>query len=270
MNWYKKSQQNKESNFSKGFIGGSIIGAILYFAAQNGINITEEEAKNIALENGNNPQLIYKELEKKREPIQTPIQTPIQENQENTKKQESTATKADIGFDFEEFLTQKLIPNEGFRNKVYDDGRSNKTIGVGHLVTENSRNIFKGLFGNQVDFNSIVSGRSYLTNDQVKKLAHYDMEEHLIRAKRLFPQFEKYPSYVQHALLDSVYRGDTGPKTIKLINEGKWEEASREYLNRYDYKNADKLKIPGIKNRMETNQKAFLQYSRELNANARI
>jgi len=95
-------------------------------------------------------------------------------------------------------------------------------------------------------------------------LANYDIRRHLRRARRIFPAFDNYPDYVQYALLDSIYRGDTGPATIKLINAGKWRDAAREYLNRYDYKNANALGIPGIKPRMEMNRDAMLRYAEEL------
>lgn len=54
-----------------------------------------------------------------------------------------------------------------------------------------------------------------------------------------------------------MYRGDLGPKTTKLIKEGKWNEVGKEYLDHNQYKNAEKLGIPGVKTRMDWNKEQF-------------
>jgi len=166
-------------------------------------------------------------------------------------------------FDYKAFAN-KIRQYEGYEPKVYDDGRGNNTIGIGHMITPESRQIFQQLFGKAVDFNAVASGKQTLTDQQIQRLAQYDIDKHLTRARRIFPKYDTYPYYVQEALLNSVYRGDTGKKTAVLINQGKWEEAAAEYLNRHDYVNAVKLGIPGIRTRMESNRDAMLQYSKDL------
>lgn len=166
-------------------------------------------------------------------------------------------------FNHEKF-TKHIKQYEGFKNSVYDDGRGNLTIGVGHMIKPESRQIFQQLFGDTVNYDKIISGQEKLTDEQVNQLAKYDINIHLQRARKMFPKFDTYPYYVKEALLNSVYRGDTGSKTMALINAGKWEEAAKEYLNRYDYRNADSLGIPGIKQRMETNRNAMLEYAKQL------
>jgi len=166
-------------------------------------------------------------------------------------------------FNHERF-TSHIKQYEGFRNAVYDDGRGYPTIGVGHLIKPESKGIFQSLFGNTVNYDAIVSGQAKLTDEQVDQLAKHDINEHLQRSKKMFPKFDTYPYYVKEALLNSVYRGDTGPKTVALINAEKWEEAAAEYLNRHDYMNADALGIPGIKRRMDANRDAMLEYAKQL------
>lgn len=166
-------------------------------------------------------------------------------------------------FNHEKF-TGHIKQYEGFRNAVYDDGAGNATIGVGHLITPKSRQIFQQLFGNSVDFDAIVSGQAKLTNEQVNQLAKYDIDKHLKRARGIFPKFDTYPYYVKEALLNSVYRGDTGPKTVALINAGRWEEAAAEYVNRDDYNNAVSRGMSGIKTRMDANKSVMLEYAKQL------
>jgi hypothetical protein len=49
-----------------------------------------------------------------------------------------------------------------------------------------------------------------------------------------------------------------GPKTIGLINSGKWDSVAKEYL---DHKNA-KSGPEQIKRRMNTNAMAFAQFAK--------
>ena len=184
-------------------------------------------------------------------------------DEQAVKQELAKALEEKVKFNYEDF-SRHLKRYEGFKNGVYDDGRGNKTIGIGHMLTSDSKNIFQQLFGNTVNYDAVVSGKQQLTNQQVQTLANYDIDKHLNRARKSFPKFNTYPYYIQRALLNSVYRGDTGMRTIKLINAGKWREAAVEYLNRHDYMNAQQLGIPGIVPRMNANRDAFLRYARDL------
>jgi len=129
---------------------------------------------------------------------------------------------------------------EGERLAPYNDGRGNWTIGVGHRIKNKECN--------------------KITFSQSAKFLYDDINICLKRIRFKIPKFDFYPDYVRLALLNSFFRGDTGQKTIALINDNKWILASIEYLNRYDYKNAVKLEIGGIKRRMEVNRNIFLFY----------
>ena len=175
------------------------------------------------------------------------------------------------GFDIGEFR-KMLIRREGSSNVKYGQEPGEVAIGVGHTMynpnlsspTLRSRRAFASVFGDVVDFDAVLSGQQSLTDNQVAALVDYDITEHIKRARRLMPKFNNYPAYLQYALLDSVYRGDTGSKALRLINGGRWREAATEYLNRRDYRNADALGIPGIRGRMENNRAAMLKYAQEL------
>ena len=74
--------------------------------------------------------------------------------------------------------------------------------------------------------------------------------------------FDGFPKYVRSAILNALYRGDLGPKTISLINQGKWSKVKAEYLNHDNYKNPGRY--PGVRTRMQENGNAFEKYANEL------
>jgi len=80
--------------------------------------------------------------------------------------------------------------------------------------------------------------------------------------RRLIPNYNKFPNYVKAALMNAKYRGDLGSKTIGLINQGKWNSVSKEYLNHPNYTNPGKF--PGVVGRMKSNADAFDRYAMEL------
>jgi len=189
------------------------------------------------------------------------------------------------GGDLEEVAYARYIAgHEGVRTQAYDDGAGNLTIGVGHLLDEGCRPLFAELFGNAVDFDAVVAGERELTPDQAMLLFARDLEEHVARARRLFPDFDSYPAYVREAMLDGVYRGDLSgsPRTIRLINAGRWDEVASEYLNHGEYRRSrkaldDRASYPdgdprrssplpnaGIAPRMEENARRFARYAEEL------
>jgi len=78
----------------------------------------------------------------------------------------------------------------------------------------------------------------------------------------LVKKYDTYPRYVRVALLNAKYRGDLGPKTIELINQGKWNQVSKEYLNHPNFKTPGKYK--GVVKRMQSNADAFDKYAKEI------
>lgn len=140
--------------------------------------------------------------------------------------------------------------HEGRRYNIYRDSRGNWTIGVGHLC------------GEEDTFNELTM----LNDKQIDTLFCFDIGEKTDLAIHLIPKFRSYPIYVKAAILDGFFRGDLSgsPKTIKLINEGKWLEASIEYLNNKEYGIAKRNKS-GVWKRMLENSHHFLNYSEERN-----
>lgn len=122
-----------------------------------------------------------------------------------------------------------LIMEEGFVPGQYDDDVGVKTEGVG----QTGENI----------------GANFFTETYPKYEA---------RAREKVKNYNKLPEKTQMAVLSAVYRGDLGPKAAKLIEEGKFEAAAKEYLNHKEYRQR-KRKNPedGVVKRMERNAEAI-------------
>lgn len=158
---------------------------------------------------------------------------------------------------------------EGVRTRVYRDTSGNLTIGIGHLMTMNDRELFEELFGQDEGFNydHIISGRAELTREQVDTLFEHDLFRIIDRVERAIPEFNNLPGYVQIAITDGFFRGDLSgsPRTLELINNGDWDEVSAEYLDNNEYR-ASRRRGPrhGVWQRMDRNAAAFQRYADSL------
>lgn len=287
MNWYKQQSiiQKEAWNWDKattGFWAGIAIGLASWLGIsqleiqnlkkqtdgddQKVVQILKEEVQR----QGGNPDQIIQELNENKiqeHAVQGKPQQATYEQLKNKKDnpEEDKTSENYIG---------RMGEREGIHNTAYDDKTGVITVGIGHAMGSNpgpenmhakrSRSVFKKLWGNSVNWDDIYNEKASLTDEQVRELALYDINDHIERARSMFPQYETYPEYLQEALLDSVFRGDTGNKTTALINQGRWREAADEYINRKDYINAEKNGMRGIKIRMDKNRAAMLQYAKEL------
>jgi lysozyme len=91
---------------------------------------------------------------------------------------------------------------------------------------------------------NLETGKVYLKEDIMKRLPEVE---------RAIPGLTNYPLEIQAPLVSEWFRGSLvqSPKTRKLIKAGKFEEASKEFLNNDEYKNAKKRGRSGIRGRME-------------------
>ena len=92
-----------------------------------------------------------------------------------------------------------------------------------------------------------------ITDEQAISLLKKDIASKVSLAKKKMSQFDSFGVPVKNAIINALYRGDLGPKTIKLINADKWEDVPSEYLNHPNYKSGPTQ----IKNRMAKNAEAF-------------
>ena len=141
---------------------------------------------------------------------------------------------------------------------LYRDTRGYKTIGYGHKITPRDSIELPKLLGKGFDTVGVLSGRVPLTDKQMDFVLSKDVGEKLDTSKRLFPKYDSYSHELKEAILDGVYRGDLSdsPNTIRLINEGKFTLASKEYINHEGYrrsKRGEKGYGSGIYKRMDRN-----------------
>lgn len=148
---------------------------------------------------------------------------------------------------------------EGVRNAVYKDHTGKLTIGIGHYLTntESDRKLIAALFKDTVNYDKLLNGTQKLTNDQVEKLFNTDVKIKEKLASRLIPNYNNFDQDTKNAIVNGLYRGDLGPKTIKHINTGNWKNAAREYLSHSNAQSGPEQ----IKRRMKTNAALFLQNS---------
>lgn len=149
-------------------------------------------------------------------------------------------------------IADYIKKSEGYKESAYRDSKGYLTIGIGHKLVPSDKVLFNELFSGSIDYNKINNGTSKLNKSQILKLFSYDLNKRLKIAKQKYPKFTSFPEQTQAALLDSIFRGERHPRTDQLINSGKWLEASKEYLNDKEYKEAVEKKS-GVARRMERN-----------------
>lgn len=174
--------------------------------------------------------------------------------------------KSDLRTGETDLLNRKLYDYishwEGKRNSVYTDTDGKPTIGIGHHLTgtDQDKKIFGALFGKTVNYDDVLSGKQKLTDAQVEKLFNFDVKSKEKYAASKIPDYNSFPQPVKNAIINALYRGDLGPSTIKKINDKKWKDVSKEYLNHTNAKTGPDQ----IKRRMKTNAHAFDQYAKEI------
>jgi GH24 family phage-related lysozyme (muramidase) len=96
-----------------------------------------------------------------------------------------------------------------------------------------------------------------ITDQQAEEYLEEDINKRIVALNKNIPGFDDMPLEARQNMLGSWYRGSLSgsPKTIRLINEGNYVKASKEFLNNDEYRNPDTA--PGIKKRMEATAKAI-------------
>ena len=122
-----------------------------------------------------------------------------------------------------------IIEEEGFVPGVYPDHKNIPTEGI-------------GLTGEFI-------GKNFFTEV---------MPVFERRARNKIKNYDSLPSKGKQAVMSAIYRGDMGPKTAKLLSQGKYKEAAKEYLDHSEYKDLKKNNPRnGVVGRMERNAKVF-------------
>jgi GH24 family phage-related lysozyme (muramidase) len=108
-----------------------------------------------------------------------------------------------------------------------------------------------------------------ISNAKAEQLLTKDIEEKEKTAKRVFPKYDQYPTYIQRTLVNTVFRGEakTSYEWVKSINSGDWDLAAKKYLQGWniDFSQANDPKYKGgVAERMVKNQESFKKYANEL------
>ena len=134
------------------------------------------------------------------------------------------------------FFKNILRKDEGLRLKPYKAQKDEKffTIGYGHYGKD-------------------VKDMKGITKARAEQLLDQDVKQRMRTITNFLPDFYSYPLDLQGAIFSEHFRGSIAqsPKTVKLINAGKFREAGIEFLDNKQYKNRKALGIPGIGPRME-------------------
>jgi GH24 family phage-related lysozyme (muramidase) len=127
-----------------------------------------------------------------------------------------------------------VIEEEGFVPGTYKDDVGIDTVGVGQTGEYKDKDFFTEVFPEK-------------ERELKAKLKNYD----------------DLPFDVRRAAMSAHYRGDLGPKTVRLLNKGDFEAASKEYLDHKEYRQRKaKDKNDGVVARMERNARDFLKAAR--------
>tara|TARA_R110001632_G_scaffold33569_4_gene86246 strand:+ start:226 stop:828 length:603 start_codon:yes stop_codon:yes gene_type:complete len=151
----------------------------------------------------------------------------------------------DTGANRFNYIADFIVEREGFIPVAkIPTGGDVPTVGYGRT---------KGVsLGDTIDEET---GKVYLEEDILKRLPEVE---------RAIPGFSKYPLEIQAPLISEWFRGSLvqSDKTRKLIKQGKFNEASKEFLNNQEYKNARKNKRSGIIPRMNETAAAIKEMGR--------
>ena len=117
-------------------------------------------------------------------------------------------------------IERRVVEEEGYVAGVYKDTKGIVTSGVGQ------------------------------TGKYLNKSFEETLKDHIEQTRKLVPNLDKLPEELQAELVQATYRGDLGlsKKARELINQGKFQEASVEFLNNKEYQTTTS---PGIRKRME-------------------
>ena len=135
-------------------------------------------------------------------------------------------------------IERRIVLEEGFVPTIYKDSKGIPTYGVG----QTGKWITKG-------FTATV-------------------RHHIERVRQRLPMYDQFPEFLKEELVQSEYRGDLGlsPKAMDLMTQGRYEQASKEFLDNAEYKNPKTSQ--GIKRRMKSTADAIEQYGKSLRQNS--
>lgn len=89
-----------------------------------------------------------------------------------------------------------------------------------------------------------------LTDTEAERLLEKDIRSKIDLAQSKMKNFDGMPLTVKIAVINALFRGDMGPRTMNLLSQNKFAQAAREYLNHREYRSTGNT---GVKKRMDWN-----------------
>jgi GH24 family phage-related lysozyme (muramidase) len=165
----------------------------------------------------------------------------------NTVKVDEQKQEAMIEGDDAQVMQAGLVGNNKFIKRIMDD--EGKPFLEATKVFDDEKNFTIGYGRNNA---SIKKGDKITLEEAQKNLAE-DVKIRLEEIQDLIPNFSNLSDQLQLALFSEYYRGSVrqSPKTVKLINEGRFSEAAAEFLDNDEYRNAVDRGRRGIRKRMK-------------------
>ena len=139
-----------------------------------------------------------------------------------------------------ESLKNLLIEKEGRRSQKYKD-KGGYSIGIGHYITP-EENKSGRIYG--------VNFRDGLSTREMDYIFKKDLKSKIDVVRETLPDFDSYSDDIQNQFVGANFRGSflQSPKTISLIKQKRYKDASNEFLNNKEYRTT---KTPAIRKRME-------------------
>ena len=180
-------------------------------------------------------------------------------------------------------VAKLIIGEEGFISGPRKATRTEQhlTVGHGHKLdgSKRSRAAFKKALPNK-NYDEFMKGKGSITKEEALRLFEADMPDYIKRAESFTnyeyiynkktkqrPRggrlggltFSDHSNELQKYIISATFRGSWGdsPKARKLLSEGRYEEAAKEFLNNDGYRNAVANGRRGIRKRMEDVAKAI-------------
>lgn len=166
-----------------------------------------------------------------------------------------------------EAVIEKLKILEGFAGKI-DKKRLTKSSDFSglkgkpntkvrgsseHGLYYDSKGLLTTGYGDLVETLDEAHEKFFTTEKEASEKLDTHYEEKKKYLKKLVPKVDTFNPALQEALVIETFRGSVpqSENTLKLINQNKFTEASKEYLDNDEYRSEKQKKNSGIAKRME-------------------
>ena len=127
-----------------------------------------------------------------------------------------------------ERLKEEIKDDEGYKNEIYLDHLSLKTLGVGHLIKE-------------TDPEYDLEVGTHIEDERVNELFEQDINVTIDECRKLYYDFDKLPEEAQHIIANMMFnmgrpRLSRFHKMKRAIENSEWKEAANQMIDSKWYK----------------------------------